>query len=130
MKTILFFAANHKDTNRLRLDQEIRQIQSSLRTSSNRANIDFRQQMAARPDDLRQALLREKPQIVHFSGHGETEGILLENDAGMAHLVSPDALAELFGLVAKTAPIQCVALNACYSEAQAEARRLPRTFRL
>ena len=106
MKTILFFAANPKDTNRLRLDQEIRQIQSSLRTSSNRANIDFRQQMAARPDDLRQSLLRENPQIVHFSGHGETEGILLENDAGMAHLVSPDALAELFGLAAKTAPIQ------------------------
>ena len=121
MKTILFLAANPKDTNRLRLDEEIRDIQERLKTASNRANIDFRQQMATRPGDLRQALLREKPQIVHFSGHGETEGILLENDAGMAHLVSPDALAELFGLAAKTAPIQCVVLNACYSEAQAEA---------
>lgn len=121
MKTILFLAANPKDTNRLRLDEEIRDIQGRLKTASNRANIDFRQHGATRPDDLRQALLQAKPQIVHFSGHGETEGILLENDAGMAHLVSPDALAELFGLAAKAAPIQCVVLNACYSEAQAEA---------
>lgn len=121
MKTILFLAANPKNTERLRLDEEIREIQESLQTSSNRALIDFRQQWAARPDDLRQALLRIKPQIVHFSGHGETDGIFLENDAGMALPVSPDALAEFFGLVTKTAPIQCVLLNACYSEAQAEA---------
>ncbi|HEY0772138.1 MAG TPA: CHAT domain-containing protein, partial [Sphingobacteriaceae bacterium] len=65
-------------------------------------------------------LLDSKPQIVHFSGHGtKSGGIVLENDDGKAHLVTPKAMSELFELFADE--VECVILNACYSEVQAEA---------
>ena len=67
-----------------------------------------------------QALHDVKPQIVHFSGHGTTSGeICLENGTGEIHPVTAEALASLFELVAET--VNCVILNACYSEYQAEA---------
>ncbi|KAB8334478.1 CHAT domain-containing protein [Scytonema tolypothrichoides VB-61278] len=66
------------------------------------------------------ALLDFKPQIVHFSGHGTGEdGLALEDDIGNLKLVDTEALAQLFKLFSST--IECVVLNACYSQVQAEA---------
>jgi hypothetical protein len=64
-------------------------------------------------------MLDETPQIVHFSGHGSTEGIALEDNDGQAQLVSTDSVSGLFALFAND--VQCVLLNACYSSSQAEA---------
>jgi len=69
--------------------------------------------------DLRRALLTYEPQIVHFCGHGETDGIMLEEEDGNSVLVKPEALAGLFKQFANQ--IECVLLNACYSAKQAEA---------
>jgi hypothetical protein len=70
--------------------------------------------------DLQQVLLDLTPRIVHFSGHGtKTQGLALENEVGQTQFVSAEALAGLFKLF-KT-EIECVFLNSCYSEAQAEA---------
>jgi hypothetical protein len=63
--------------------------------------------------------LDENPQIVHFSGHGETDGLVLANESGEVQLVPPEALSDLFRLSANK--IECVLLNACYSASQAEA---------
>ncbi|MEM8611138.1 MAG: CHAT domain-containing protein, partial [Cyanobacteria bacterium P01_H01_bin.105] len=61
-----------------------------------------------------------QPQIVHFSGHGTSDGALcFENQLGQAHPVAPDALTALFEQFADQ--VECVLLNACYSEAQAVA---------
>ncbi len=61
-----------------------------------------------------------QPQIVHFSGHGTSEGALcLENKIGERHLIHPDALSALFEQFANQ--VNCVLLNACYSDLQAEA---------
>jgi hypothetical protein len=71
-----------------------------------------------RPDDFRRALLDHEPEIVHFSGHGGSEdGLALENAVGQLQLVSTESLVRLFGLFKDK--IECVLLNACYSEAQA-----------
>jgi hypothetical protein len=59
------------------------------------------------------------PEIVHFVGHGSGEdGILLEDTSGNPFLVSGEVLSELFGVFSE---IECVLLNACYTEAQAKA---------
>jgi len=77
---------------------------------------------AVRLEDLRRALVREKPQIVHFSGHGGGEhGLALQNDGGQAQLVKADALARFFQRLNEIFTIECLLLNACYSEVQAEA---------
>ena len=62
-----------------------------------------------------------EPQIVHFCGHGEEDGLMVEDEHGTAVLVTPEALAELFKLFEHHT--ECVLLNACYSQTQAEAIR-------
>ncbi|MDF5719552.1 MAG: CHAT domain-containing protein [Rhizonema sp. PD37] len=119
-KKILIVSANPKDTNTLRLDEEKREIQTALKRANNRSLYEIVTSEATRVDDLLRALLDDKPSIVHFCGHGEgTEGLALENDLGQTQLVSTQALASLFKLLQED--VECVLLNACYSEAQAVA---------
>jgi hypothetical protein len=76
--------------------------------------------MSVRPADISQALLDVQPQIVHFSGHGMATGALcFENLVGETHPIEPDALAALFKQFA--GQVNCVVLNACNSEIQANA---------
>jgi hypothetical protein len=116
---ILVLAANPVDTTRLRLEEEIREIDEGLRRARHRDRFDIKIRLAVRIDDLRRAMLDEPPQIVHFSGHGDSEGIALEDEHGEAQLISNEAVAGLFALF--QSDLQCVVLNACYSEPQAEA---------
>lgn len=117
---ILFLAANPLDTIPLRLDKEIREIDIALRKTEFRDNFDIKQHWAVRVVDLHEYLLRHKPNIVHFSGHGsKSNEIILENQDGTSHPASVRALGKLFSILKDN--IQCVVLNACYSEHQAQA---------
>ena len=119
-QTILFLAANPKDTGRLRLDQELRDIAEGLQRAQKRDQFNLEQRLAVRPRDIQRAMLDIGPQIIHFSGHGAGEqGLIFEDDSGNAKLVNGAALAGLFELFADQ--INCVVLNGCYSEAQAKA---------
>lgn len=120
---ILILTANPQITGHdpLRLDAEVRQIKEALLRSKHRDSFEVVTALAVRSKDLRQALLNHRPQIVHFSGHGtESKGLVLENDAGTMQLVSTEALGRLFGAFDENT-IECVLLNACYSEVQAKA---------
>jgi AAA-like domain/CHAT domain len=122
---ILFLAANPKNTTQLRLDEEIREIQQSLKLAKDRDQFQVSQNWATRTQDIQKVMLEDTtPQIVHFSGHGEDEsdgdgGLVFEDGQGNAKLVSSEALAGLFSLFEKE--VQCVLLNACYSDVQAKA---------
>ncbi len=119
MKTILLLSAQAEGSGKLSLDQEIREIREALRRSSQRDCFKLETRSAVRWKDVRRAIDEVKPEIVQFSGHGEgKKGIVLEEEDGTARYISADALAltfELFPLV------ECVLLNACYSDVQAEA---------
>lgn len=118
-RTILFLAANPKDTKQLRLDQEMREIDEGLRRSQQRDTFNLVQKWAVRVADLRRALLDESPNIIHFSGHGSPQGrIILEDEVGNGKEIPPKAIGNLFELFAED--INCVILNACYSESQAQ----------
>ncbi|BAY89371.1 MULTISPECIES: CHAT domain-containing protein [unclassified Tolypothrix] len=117
---ILILAANPSNTSRLRLDQELRDIKEGLQRSLNRENFDLRYDLAVRPRDIRRAILDYRPNIIHFSGHGAgIQGLAFEDETGKSQLVTGEALAGLFGQFSKQ--VECVLLNACYSEVQAEA---------
>lgn len=65
-------------------------------------------------------MLDFKPQIVHFCGHGAGDkGLILEDESGKIKPVSTPALAALFEMFSPH--VECVLLNACYSEKQAAA---------
>ncbi|MEG4486364.1 WD40 repeat domain-containing protein [Microcoleus sp. D2_18a_B4] len=121
VKTILILAANPKNTAPLRLDQEIREIDEGLRRANKRELYKLEQKWAVRSRDFYRAILDYQPNIVHFCGHGAGEdGIVLEDDTGKMALVQTNALASMFKLFAKKG-VECVILNACYSEVQADA---------
>ena len=124
-RTILLMTANPSETSRLRLDQEIRDITAGLERSSHREQLLLKTQLATRPRDIQRAMLDTTPSIVHFSGHAVSEsggadgGLVFEDDNARAHLVDGESLASLFKLFADQ--LDCVILNGCYSESQAEA---------
>ena len=124
-KIILFLAANPKNTSPLELTNEVAAIEETLLKSPYRDQFELKQRWKVSPRSMQQSIESLKPHIVHFSGHGVGEdGLVLENDAGDVQLVQAEALAQLFGLsVAPRTdpPVQCVLINACYSEVQANA---------
>lgn len=115
---ILFLAANPQGTTPLALDKEIREIEAKIRASEHRDSLELVSKWAVRPDDLLQALLEVRPQVVHFSGHGSTDQIALVGNDDKPKPVGKDALAYLFGTLKDN--IRLVVLNACYSRHQAE----------
>ena len=116
---ILFLAANPQSTSRLNLGQEAKEIQEALDISELSKEFELIQQWEVRPKDFRRALLKYKPDIVHFSGHGKSEsGLVIADESGAAKPVTRDALA---GLFAEFPGVKCVLLNACYAEVQAQA---------
>lgn len=118
---ILFLAANPKSTSRLALDEELRAIQQRLRLSGAADRFDLRAEWAVRADELPAALMRHKPRIVHYSGHGSESGeILLSSSTGSDVVpVSADTLKRLFRILSRD--ILCVVLNGCYTALQATA---------
>jgi tetratricopeptide (TPR) repeat protein len=118
-KSILLMAANPKGTVSLRLQEEEREIRERLRLAGY-GKVPIHSTGATRPRDMQQAMLDFKPQVVHFTGHGSgKDGLAFEDGAGQLKLVDSDALANLFKLFSSR--VECVVLNACYSQFQAEA---------
>ena len=117
---VVFLAANPEGTNRLALDEEIREITAKVRASTHRERLEIHSHWAVRPDDLLQVLNEHRPQIVHFSSHGScNDEIILCDRNGMPKPVALPALEELFRVL--RGEIRVVILNACYSKSQAEA---------
>ena len=99
----------------LRLDKETRAIENAIRRADKRDLFDIRIRTAVCPQDIRRAIAEERPQIVHFCGHGNKDGsLVLEDEGGNNKPVSPEALVSLFQLHVDY--VKCVLLNACYSE--------------
>jgi len=114
---ILFLGASPISEVRLRIDEELRDIENGLKMATLRDQFVLKSEWAVTPKNLQQAVLDQNPNIIHFSGHGSTKGIALEDSLGNAKLIDNDALGSLFELFSET--INCVVLNSCYSESQA-----------
>ena len=122
---ILFLGASPIDEDRLRIDEEVRNIEHGLKLAALRDKFDLKSEWAVTTKSLQQAMLDEKPTIVQFSGHGHNGGIALEDSLGNSKLIDNEALGNLFELFSDN--VQCVFLNSCYSEFQAReiAKHIP-----
>lgn len=97
----------------------MRGISEAVRKGPLGSALNFVSAWAARPRDLQAELLRNKPQILHFGGHGTGPlGIVLEDDTGKPKAVSPEALGDLLRSISPR--IRLVILNACHSIAGVE----------
>jgi len=116
---ILFLAANPSTTSKLKLDEEIREINNKIRAAKFCATLELVSAWAVRPDDLLQLLNEHKPNIVHFSGHGSKSGeIILEDANKNPKPINTNAIEALFSTLKDN--IRIVLLNICYSKKQAK----------
>ncbi|WP_290054902.1 CHAT domain-containing protein [Amycolatopsis solani] len=117
---ILFLAANPTDSQRVGLEEELRDVRNALRGGVYRDRFVIHERGALRAPDLTQALLDFSPRIVHMSGHGNDDGRFLGQGAGgESRPWSVPGLAAVFEDV--SAIVECVIVNACHSAQLAEA---------
>jgi NTP pyrophosphatase (non-canonical NTP hydrolase) len=109
---VLFVTCSPSDEDRLRVDMEQRAVLEAVKTGESEGKILLKTLPAATVDDLRRALLVNSFDIVHFSGHGDTDWLLFETAEGKS---SPAPLSAVADLIGRHPSIRCVLLNACQS---------------
>lgn len=137
-KVILFLASNPSETSKLQLEKEFSRIFNGIQEGTK--DLKLVAEWAVTPGGLQQAILKHRPNILHFSGHGTADekgngsdrdiffekgkrgGIILQDSNGKPKLVNTTALADLFEtmLTFKGIKIEVVILNACHQENQAK----------
>ena len=115
MKVLFVFSNPAGD---LRFDREAKAIDDAVRPARGPTSIEPRIIFKARVKDLRQALGEDKYGVVHFSGHGSSQGLTFEDDEGREFVPDMKALADVLGDQAPA--LQCVVFNACSALPQAE----------
>ena len=119
-KTILIIASNPADTPRLALKDEFNAIKDGLKRYNRGTQINLVSIWETRQIEIHQSILEHKPQIIHFIGHGAgNAGLVFEDTYGESVFVTGQALAKLFKVKAIQVHLECVVLNACYTEVQA-----------
>ncbi len=148
---ILFLASNPSDTARLQLEVEHSRVSRKLQDALEPEKFPMNFKQAVTPSEFTQYLYTIKPDIVHFSGHGdrskpdvieaiskragrdeedeptnqqEESGIFLYDESKRnSHFVGTAFLKRTFRSMVQrnSIPIKAVIFNACHSEAQAKA---------
>lgn len=108
----------------LDLEREARALDRALRESGRGSAFELKTAWAVRASELATQLKEFRPHVVHFSGHGEREGIVLFDDDGQGRPVPVKALGKLFellrgGEVDARVDVRLAVLNACWSAEQA-----------
>ena len=120
---VLVLAANPTTTQPLQLKKETELIREKLQQTEFGKNYIVYGEENAFIEDLSKYLLKYEPRILHFSGHGNSQGeIILNNRQGEAEVLPLETLSELLSIVRKDGkPIECVVFNACFSLKKADA---------
>ena len=111
MKKILIIEANPNVD--LKLNDEIKVLKKVIEKSPDREKFQIEDGLSVQSTELQELMHQHKPAIVHFCGHGMGENGLLFRDKK----IDTDTLSRLFESCQYY--LQCVVLNACYSEVQA-----------
>jgi len=142
---ILFLAANPASTPSLSLEEECSAIEREIRLTADRDLFEFRSKWAVNVDEMMRHLNELQPTVIHFSGHGSAGstieivdalrsrthrdvaaasgvgGLHFHDHAEASQTVGAQALAQMIRSAAPSAKL--VVLNACFSEAVADALR-------
>lgn len=112
--TVCMLLAAPRDEIRLRLDQEVRDIAEKIKlVKGPKVSVEIIPEWAVRISEVTDHLLNARPNVVHFSGHGEGGAIMVENEVGMSTPLNADGLSALIEAIGN---IDCVVLNACFSD--------------
>lgn len=116
---ILFVAANPTNLSRTQTDKEYNIIKEEIALGNHKDSFKFLEpQMAVKITQLIRAFLQQAPDIIHFSGHGNTRGIVITKEDNTSQFLSLDMMIRLFKPLKGIT--KYVILNSCYSAQQAE----------
>lgn len=118
---IAFFAASPPATQPLKLGDEWADIQRELKLAPFRDDFRLESRWAVTVDDVFRDLNQLDPVVIHFAGHGDASGLVLQDEHGNPEPVSPHALVKLVASAARK--VRAVLFNACSTTAHAEALR-------
>lgn len=118
--TVLLLATNNLELSYVRLDDELREIDEKIQVAPFRDSFDFVSRSTTKVSELPTLLLRYKPHIVHFSGHGTPSGeIILEGDSGQRRPIGVPELTGILGAIKDNTRLAI--FQVCHSKAYAEA---------
>lgn len=115
---ILFLAANPSNEARVQTDKEFETIKQQLNSGEERDKFELLMPTLSLTVQELIKVMNKKPNIVHFAGHGEEEGIIITNSHNERQLMPTKSLKRLFRQHKEATKL--VVLNSCYSAAQAE----------
>lgn len=116
LRVLLLGASSEGD---LRVGREQKRIRAAVESALHRDLVDLDVRPAATADDLLDGVSRFRPHIVHFSGHGDADLIVLEKELDEPHDgVGVTAQAFADAIAATDEPPLLVLLNACDSAKQ------------
>ena len=145
--TILFLASNPSQTGHLQLEKEHSRISKKIQESDRQQHFRILPKDAVTLSEFQESLVKEKPSILHFSGHGKgdqetvqmvagardlIDESLPEDDTGIIlydeskrnpFLVKTNVIRRMFKSMVKRldVPLQIVVFNSCHSGNQAQA---------
>lgn len=116
---ILMLTANPAETTKINLDKEHARIAEKIQGKHEQFNLIVKR--AIDRTEFKEFTETVMPNILHFSGHGTKNGIIVQNEDKNGHeKISIDALEALFGYFkGEGIDFNAVVLNACHSEDQA-----------
>lgn len=98
----------------LKLEKEAREIHESIQKSCKRDSINFETRWATRVTDIFQYINEVTPTIIHFSGHGTEDGMLVfQDNQDMPKCVSMESIIDVIN--ASSDDLRLVVLNNCFS---------------
>ncbi len=124
---ILFLSASPKEKDKLQVIKECNSVEDEIKSARKYSDLfELKQRHQFYITQLQKYLREQDPQIVHFSGHGDEEGVMLFQE-GEEMKASVEAIADLFRILNQDKNpndenrIRCVILSACFSEKLAKA---------
>jgi CHAT domain-containing protein len=119
IKTLLFIASSPRDYDGLQVGFEYESIKNEWLASDMRDQFKIESPiMSADINTMIANVNSHNPAIVHFSGHGELKGLVMNDRNNNAQLIPTNILESFFGTFSKKP--ECVFLNSCYSNKQAQ----------
>lgn len=122
LRILILCAAAQGD---LRITREHSRIREAVVAAKYRDRVEIEPRLSATTRDLQEGIARFRPHIVHFSGHGDKNLLVFEDDRDDFHdegedvEVTGDAFVAACG--ATDTPPTLVVVNACRSKATADA---------
>jgi hypothetical protein len=115
---VLILAATPDDQGRIRPDKEVGELRERMAAMPRQKRpLTFDSIYAARLDQIQQELVRQRPAILHFSGHGAPGFLAFETEDGRTAPLEADLLARV---LRGYRDIECLVLHACFAEEVAQ----------